>query len=136
MHASGLFAALSKETSQLCLEIARVAKRHGSKMSFDLNHRASFWKGREKELAETFAEIASCADILVGNEEDFSLPGLQGTGGRRQRDGGQDRELQGDDQQVKAKYSNAPFFATTLREVKSVSLHKWGACSSPAANGR
>ena len=41
--------------------------------------RASFWKGREKELAEAFAEIASRSDILIGNEEDFQLClGIQG----------------------------------------------------------
>jgi 2-dehydro-3-deoxygluconokinase len=73
VHMSGLIAALSPETSRFCLEIARAAKRHGSAISFDLNYRASFWKGREDELAEVFREIASEADILVGNEEDFQL---------------------------------------------------------------
>ena len=73
VHLSGLFAALSPKTSKFCLEIARIAKENGSLISFDLNHRASFWKGREKELAQAFAEIASRSDILIGNEEDFQL---------------------------------------------------------------
>ena len=42
-------------------------------MSFDLNYRASFWEGREKELRETFSQIAALSDILIGNEEDFQL---------------------------------------------------------------
>jgi 2-dehydro-3-deoxygluconokinase len=131
VHASGLFAALSKETSQLCLEIARVAKRHGSKISFDLNHRASFWKGREKELHETFSEIASLADILVGNEEDFQLClGFKGPEAGGKGIAGKIDSFKEMINQVKAKYSNATVFATTLREVKSVSLHEWGAILS------
>ncbi|MCB0752016.1 MAG: sugar kinase, partial [Ignavibacteriae bacterium] len=47
MHLSGLIAALSPETSEFCLELARAAKKYGTKISFDLNYRASFWKGRE-----------------------------------------------------------------------------------------
>ncbi|HRU05572.1 MAG TPA: PfkB family carbohydrate kinase, partial [Candidatus Brocadiia bacterium] len=73
LHMSGLIGALSPETSAFCLELARAAKKHGTRISFDLNYRASFWKGREKELAANFAEIAGVADILVGNEEDFQL---------------------------------------------------------------
>jgi 2-dehydro-3-deoxygluconokinase len=131
VHTSGLFAALSKETSQLCLEIARVAKRHGTRVCFDLNHRASFWKGRHQELSETFAEIASLADILVGNEEDFQLClGFKGP-----EAGGKDLAAKIDSfkemiKQVKAKYSNVTVFATTLREVHSVNLHEWGAIVS------
>jgi 2-dehydro-3-deoxygluconokinase len=73
VHLSGLIAALSPETTQFCLEVARAAKKHGTRISFDLNHRASFWKGREEQLHKDFTEIASVADILIGNEEDFQL---------------------------------------------------------------
>ena len=73
MHLSGLIAALSPETSNFCLELARAAKKYGTLISFDLNYRASFWKDREEELRNAFMEIASVSDILVGNEEDFQL---------------------------------------------------------------
>ena len=73
LHLSGLFVALSPETGKLSLELARQAKKYGTRISFDLNHRASFWKGREEELAKIFSEIAGISDILVGNEEDFQL---------------------------------------------------------------
>ena len=73
VHLSGLIGALSPETTQFCLEVARAAKKHGSRISFDLNHRASFWKGREEQLRKDFTEIASVSDILIGNEEDFQL---------------------------------------------------------------
>ena len=50
VHLSGLIGALSPETSRFCLELARAAKKYGTAVSFDLNYRASFWKGREEEL--------------------------------------------------------------------------------------
>jgi len=128
MHLSGLIAALSPETSQFCLELAHVAKKHGTRISFDLNYRATFWKGREKELRENFTEIASVSDILIGNEEDFQLClGIKGpeAGGRdieAQIEGF--KEMMG---RVKEAYPNAGVFATTLREVVSVNEHLWGA---------
>jgi len=69
VHLSGLIGALSPDTSNFCLEIARFAKKYGTRISFDLNYRASFWKGRDKELREIFTEIASLSDILIGNED-------------------------------------------------------------------
>lgn len=60
-------------------------RRAGTRISFDLNYRASFWAGREGELRELFSALAARADVLVGNEEDFQLAlGLEGpeTGGR------------------------------------------------------
>jgi 2-dehydro-3-deoxygluconokinase len=128
VHLSGLIAALSPETSQFCLEIARAAKKHGTKISFDLNYRASFWKGREKELHANFNEIASVADILIGNEEDFQLcfgiegPPAGGEGLSAKIDG-----FKGLITRVKETFPNATVFATTLREVISVNQHLWGA---------
>ena len=42
LHLSGLIAALSPETGTFCLELAKIAKKYGTCISFDLNHRASF----------------------------------------------------------------------------------------------
>ena len=128
VHISGLIAALSSETSLFCLEIARAAKKHGTKISFDLNHRASFWEGREKELHENFTEIASITDILIGNEEDFQLClGIEGppAGGK-----GITEKIEGFKgliENVRKSFPNASVFANTLREVISVGEHLWGA---------
>ena len=73
LHLSGLIAAMSHETTQCCLALAKAAKQYGTLVSFDLNYRATFWKGREDALSEAFGEIASLADVLIGNEEDFQL---------------------------------------------------------------
>jgi len=135
VHMSGLIAALSPETGRFCLEIARAAKKHGTRISFDLNHRASFWKGREKELAETFAEIAAAADILVGNEEDFQLClGIEGPEAGGKDVGGQIDSFKEMIARAKAAYPDAAVFATTLREVLSVNAHLWGAVLAEGDN--
>jgi 2-dehydro-3-deoxygluconokinase len=128
VHLSGLIAALSVETSKFCLEIARAAKKYGTRISFDLNYRATFWKDREQELRDIFTEIASVSDILVGNEEDFQLClGIRGP-----EAGGKDIEAEIDGfktmiGRVKEAFPHASVFATTLREVISVNEHLWGA---------
>jgi 2-dehydro-3-deoxygluconokinase len=128
IHLSGLIGALSPETSEFCLELARAAKKHGTKISFDLNFRATFWKGREKELRDAFTEIASVSDILVGNEEDFQLClGIKGpeAGGKGIEEKIESfKEMIG---RVKQSFPNASVFATTLREVVSSNKHLWGA---------
>lgn len=128
VHMSGLFAALSPDTGRFCVELARAAKRHGTRISFDLNYRASFWKGRETELRGIFCEISSVADVLVGNEEDFQLClGVEGP-----EAGGKDlaaqitsfKEMIG---RVKKAYPSASTYGTTLREVIDANHHLWGA---------
>ena len=128
LHLSGLISALSPETSTFCLELARAAKKQGTRISFDLNYRASFWKGREKELHEIFTEIASVADILVGNEEDFQLClGIQGPEAGGKDIASQIESFKGMISRVKKAFPNASVFATTLREVESANCHHWGA---------
>jgi 2-dehydro-3-deoxygluconokinase len=128
LHLSGLIAALSQDTSQFCLELARFARKTGTRISFDLNYRASFWKGREEELRAVFTEIASVSDILIGNEEDFQLclgiegPEAGGKGIEAEIDG-----FKGMIGRVKAAFPNASVFATTLRQVISANEHLWGA---------
>lgn len=128
LHLSGLVGALSPETSEFCLELARAAKKYGTLISFDLNYRASFWEGREQELHDIFCEIASISDILVGNEEDFQLClGIQGP-----EAGGKDiaskiESFKGMITAVKAAYPNVSVYANTLRQVVNVNTHLWGA---------
>jgi 2-dehydro-3-deoxygluconokinase len=128
LHLSGLIAALSPETGTFCLELARAAKKYGTRISFDLNHRATFWKGREEILRGQFTEIAGISDILVGNEEDFQLClGIEGP-----ESGGKDlaakiEGFKGMINCVKKTFPNASVFATTLRQVINTNSHMWGA---------
>lgn len=128
MHLSGLIASLSRETGEFCVALAQTARKYGTAISFDLNYRASFWEGREQELREIFSSIASEADILIGNEEDFQLClGIEGP-----EAGGKDLaaktdafiEMMG---RVRKTYPRARVLATTLREVVDANRHLWGA---------
>lgn len=136
VHISGLIAALSEETGQFCLEIARAAKKYGSRISFDLNYRETFWKNRKKELRAIFHEIATLTDILIGNEEDYQLAlGVDGP-----EAGGSNIEDELDDFKqlvlnVKEAYPNAQVFANTLREVLNANEHLWGAITLDTTTG-
>lgn len=128
LHLSGLVAALSPETTACCLEIAQFAKLNGTIISFDLNYRDSFWKGREETLRRDFRKIASLADILIGNEEDYQLAlGIVGPDGS-----GKNLTQKIDDFKAmivaaKEQFPQVSMFATTLREVVSASQNNWGA---------
>jgi 2-dehydro-3-deoxygluconokinase len=135
VHLSGLIGALSPETSEFCLALARAAKKYDTRISFDLNYRASFWKGREKELRAAFTEIASISDVLVGNEEDFQLClGIEGpeAGGLGLEN--KIESFKGMIGRVKETFPNASVFATTLREVEHANHHKWGAIMLEGVN--
>ncbi len=128
VHLSGLIAALSPETGQFCLEVARAAKKHGTRVSFDLNHRASFWENRESELRSIFAEIASASDVLIGNEEDFQLClGIEGPEAGGSGISAKIDSFKGMIDRVRAEYPDVSVFANTLREVINANRHMWGA---------
>lgn len=128
LHLSGLIAAMSETTTECCLAAAARAKEGGALVSFDLNYRASFWADRETELRASFKRIASMADILIGNEEDFQLalgvegPRAGGEGISKKIDG-----FKGMIERVRESCPNARVFATTLREVINANEHNWGA---------
>lgn len=129
VHLSGIIAALSSSTGEFCLELARTAKKYGTKISFDLNYRASFWEGREIELREIFTEIAANSDILIGNGDHFQLclgTAKSYTGGEIIKDPKFDnyKSIIAD---VKKKNSNISVIATTSRQEISSNTHLWGA---------
>ena len=128
LHISGLIAAMSESTTKCCVELARLARKYGTLVSFDLNYRATFWKGRETELSAAFREIASQADILIGNEEDFQLClGFQGPEAGGKALSAKIERFHQMILQVREAYPNAKLFATTLRQVLSANEHLWGA---------
>ncbi len=127
LHLSGLIAALSEQTSKCCLDVALMAKKNGTVISFDLNYRASFWRGREQQLRDIFTRIASVSDILIGNEEDFQLAlGIEGpeAGGNAisKTDAFKDMITR-----TSARFGNVKVFANTLRQVENANIHLWGA---------
>lgn len=128
LHLSGLFAAMSPQTGRACLQLIQAARANGTLVSFDLNYRASFWKGREAQLRQVFTRIAEAADILTGNEEDFQLAlGLEGpqAGGRDLE--GKTEAFQEMIGRARQRFPNASTFAATLRQVVDANEHRWGA---------
>lgn len=127
LHMSGLIAALSPSASEFCVALAKAAKAHGTAVSMDLNYRATFWKGREDELAQAFGAIAENCDILYGNEEDFQLClGIEGpqAGGHSIEDSIEDFKAM--ICRIQDAYPRARWIGTSLRQVESANRHQWG----------
>src|SRR5882724_3561076 len=74
-HCGGIFAALSETTPDVAREAMESARRHGVVVSYDLNYRTSLWKsnGGSKKAQAVNSELVRLADIVFGNEEDFSV---------------------------------------------------------------
>ncbi len=128
LHLTGLICALSKETGEFCLELAKIAKKYGTVISFDFNYRASFWENREEELRGIFRQLADSADIIIGNESDFTLClGLQFESVAYKEELTPIEKFKETVRQVKDEFPEATVFATNLREVKHANRHLWGA---------
>lgn len=125
IHISGLIAALSPDTCQFCLDLVAAAKRHGTVVSFDLNYRASFWRERPDELRAAFRQIASQADILIGNEEDFQL--ALGIAGPAAGDADDLAAFPAMIDRARESFPEVQCVATTLRSVDTANHHQWGA---------
>jgi len=127
-HTGGIFAALSETTAEVVVEAVKVAKKHGTIVSYDLNYRPSLWRdigGKQKAQAVNRA-IAPYIDVMIGNEEDFTaclgfeiansdLKKLDIDGYRRMMD------------EAARAYPNFKVIGTTLREVKSATVNDWSA---------
>jgi len=129
-HTGGIFAALSESTAEVALEAAKIAKKHGTIVSYDLNYRPSLWKdiGGKAKAQAVNKEIAKYVDVMIGNEEDFTAClGL---------------EIEGNDEhlslldlagykkminQASAMYPNFKVIGNTLRTVKSATINSWSA---------
>ena len=129
-HTGGIFAALSDTTPEVAIEALKAAKKYGTITSYDLNYRASLWKGIGgiERAREVNCEIAKYVDVMIGNEEDFTAClGLEVAGA--------DKNLtvlpiDGFKNMIKtavAKYPNFKAVGTTLRTVKTATVNDWSA---------
>ncbi|HEX7490939.1 MAG TPA: sugar kinase [Candidatus Limnocylindrales bacterium] len=128
-HSGGIFASLSRTTGPLIIEAMKAAKKAGAVTSFDLNYREKLWSiwGGADVARESMSEIASCADVLVGNEEDLQK-GLGVKGPEIKSKSALDPAVfLGMIDSVIALFPNVKAVATTLREVHSTGRHTWGA---------
>lgn len=67
-HFTGITPALGGELPQICLEACKAAKRHGVKISCDLNYRKKLWTTAEAK--KVMSQLMDYVDVCIANEED------------------------------------------------------------------
>jgi 2-dehydro-3-deoxygluconokinase len=129
-HTGGVFCGLSEGTPAVARTAMEEARRHGTRVSYDLNYRDSLWRavGGQARAREVNRALMPFVDVLFGNEEDFvaalgiEIPGVDAqyaalpTAGFRTAI----------DAVMKA-YPNLTAVAVTLRTAHSASTNGWGA---------
>jgi len=129
-HTGGIFAALSETTGDVVIEAARIAKKHGTVVSYDLNYRPSLWGayGGLERCREVNRAIAPSLDVILGNEEDFTAClGLEVEGVDENLT---DLEVSSFKRMISkavATYPNFKAVAATMRGVKTATINDWGA---------
>jgi 2-dehydro-3-deoxygluconokinase len=134
-HTGGIFCALSETTPLVAHEAMVAAKAAGTRISYDLNYRPSLWQstGGKAKAQAVNRSLASLVDVLIGNEEDFtvalgfSVPGvdenlskLDVQGFRTMMDA------------VRQEFPNVSLIAVTLRTAHTASRNDWGAIACDA----
>lgn len=76
LHTGGIFAALSPSTAAVAEEAMRAARRHGTRVSYDLNYRPSLWQasGGPRAAAELNDRLLPHADVVIGLHAPGSVP--------------------------------------------------------------
>ena len=130
-HSGGLFAALSDTTPDLLADAMQAARRHGAVVSYDLNYRAKLWNARGRgEVAQAVSRrLVGQVDVLVGNEEDIQLA-LGITGPQTASASLDPAAFAAVIAEVQVRFPRVRLVATTLREVRSASRHRWSAVAS------
>jgi len=129
-HTGGIFSALSSTSPAVAAEAMHAARRHGTIVSYDLNYRPSLWHaaGGPERAREVNRELAPLIDVMLGNEEDFTVAlgfDVEGI----------DTNLSALDpanfgrmiEQVVKVFPTLQAVATTLRSVRSATRNDWGA---------
>ena len=129
-HTGGIFAALSETTPLLAREAMTAARRNKVVVSYDLNYRPSLWKGigGAEKAREINRDLAGLADVLFGNEEDFSVAlGFEVEGVDEHHaalPADAFRKMIG---RVQKDYPGLHVVATTLRVAHTATRNDWGA---------
>ena len=77
-HLTGILPALSASAAAATLESCQAAKKHGLKVSMDLNYRAKLWTGAE--AGACLGKLMEYCDLLVTTEEDIEkVFGIKGS---------------------------------------------------------
>jgi 2-dehydro-3-deoxygluconokinase len=129
-HTGGIFAALSESTPAVAREAMESARRHGVIVSYDLNYRPSLWKGiGGAEKARTVnRELVGLADVLFGNEEDFSVAlGFDVDGVDEHLAALPAEAFKAMIGRVRVEFPRLQVIGTTLRVARTATRNDWGA---------
>jgi 2-dehydro-3-deoxygluconokinase len=129
-HTGGIFAALSETTPLVAREAMEAARRHGTRISYDLNYRPSLWKsiGGHKRAQEVNRELAPLVDVMLGNEEDFTAClGFEVEGVDEDLSGLDPENFRKMIERAVKDFPNFQVVATTLRNARTATLNDWGA---------
>ena len=119
-----------RRTPAVAREAMEAARRHGTRISYDLNYRDSLWRanGGQARAREVNRALMPFVDVLFGNEEDFSAAlgfELDGVDPEfKDLPTASFRKMIG---KVVAAFPNIQVVATTLRTARSASANGWGA---------
>lgn len=125
-HFTGITPAISKDAAKLTEEALIAAKKHGVKISVDLNYRKKLWSSEKAQ--QVMSTLMQYVDICIGNEEDAHLvlgfkPGESDvSGGELELDGYKSIFVQ-----MTEKFG-FEYCVSSLRESRSASDNGWSAC--------
>jgi 2-dehydro-3-deoxygluconokinase len=129
-HTGGIYAGLSETTPGVIEAAMKSAKKHGTKISYDLNYRPSLWSaiGGQTKAQEVNRALAPFVDVMIGNEEDFT----ESLGFKVEGLSSNFTEIDHSAfgamvQEVVKTYPNLEVIGTTLRKVHSASINDWSA---------
>ena len=128
LHTGGIFAALSASTFEVAKAAMEAARKHGTKISYDLNYRPSLWlsQGGKTRAQEVNRELSELVDVLFGNEEDFEVAlGLEIPGVDENY---KSLDLTSYEKMISIAVKKLPqleVVGVTLRSVKSASINDW-----------
>ncbi|MFT3888205.1 MAG: sugar kinase [Arachnia sp.] len=138
LHTGGIFAALSEQSAATTLAVMQAARKHGTRISYDLNYRPSLWAsiGGQDRAREVNRELAHLVDVMIGNEEDFTAAlGFEVEGVDENLTTLPIEGFRAMIERVAEAYPGIGVIATTLRTVRSASVNDWGAVAWSRATG-
>lgn len=124
-HFTGITVALSENLRKICQEACVAAKRHGVRVSCDLNYRKTLWSETEAQAA--MKPLMAYVDVLIANEEDAE----KSLGIKAENTDVTQGKLSVEGYQALAEKLTAQYgfdmVAFTLRESISASVNNWSA---------
>lgn len=123
-HTTGITPALSQNAADLCEHAMKQAKKHGLKVSCDLNYRKKLWK-YGKTPKEVMSRLLPYIDVVIANEEDIQTTlELDKFDESAKINSESYRQLA---EKVVELFPNVEIVAVTLRESHSADFNVWAA---------